>query len=63
MADYGLALAPTPKILPYGPTRTSRRWHGMQEGWLGSGWLGIKGMYIYIQSYHVKRVLPMNQFK
>ena len=50
MADYGLALAPTPKILTYGPTRTSRRWHGMQEGWHGSGWLGIKGMYIYIHS-------------
>ena len=48
MADYGLALAPTPKILTYGPTRTSRRWHGMQEGWQASGWLGIKGMYIYI---------------
>ena len=30
--DYGLALAPTPKILTYGPTKTSRRWHGMQEG-------------------------------
>ena len=50
MADYGLALAPTPKILTYGPTRTSKSWHGMQEGWYGSGWLGIKGMYIYIHS-------------
>ena len=50
VADYGLVLAPIPKILTYGPTKTSRRWHGMQEGWHDSGWLGIKGMYIYIHS-------------
>ena len=50
VADYGLALAPIPKVLTYGPTKTSRRWHGMQEGWHDSGWLGIKGMYIYIHS-------------
>ena len=50
VADYGLVLAPIPKILTYGPTKTSRRWHGMQEGWHDSGWLGIKGMYIYIHT-------------
>ena len=49
VADYGLALASTPKILTYASTstRTSRRWHGMQQEWPGSGYLGIKDIYIY----------------